>query len=155
LATTALAPAYGAVPYRSWGMAGVAFDRYRSDAIACGRLGANADIRDEAATKAFVATEQWSDRNLNNPAVGIDPIREQALMVGRLRPAKRLAEVQGAHVGVMEQCLASLGYTRFTLTREQVRALGRLRPGTPERHAYLHRLASDPSVLRDQAVRGG
>ncbi|MDP1026813.1 hypothetical protein Q5H91_06290 [Sphingomonas sp. KR1UV-12] len=139
-------------PQTSWGRAGVSFDQYRADAIGCGRLGANADIADQPATKAFVAAENWNERNLNVPQAGVDPAREQAQMIHRLRPAERIAEVQGVHVSVTERCLMRLGYRQFALTAEQAKALCRLRVGTSARHAFLYDLASDPAVLARQAV---
>jgi len=72
--------------------------------------------------------------------------------------------VQGARVDVqmkrvgerlqstVDGCLTSHGYRRFRLTREQQRQLSHLRPGSPERHAFLFSLASDPRVLEAQAV---
>ena len=136
----------------SWGLAGVSLVRYRADAVECGRLGANADISKDPATQAIVAAEQFTERNLNAPINGSDTALEQALMVRRLRPAKKLADAQSAMLTETETCLTRLGYRRFMLTSEQSRRLGHLRLGTPERHAYLHALASDPAVLAKQLV---
>lgn len=136
----------------SWGRAGVSLAQYRADAVECGRLGANTDISKEPATQSIVAAEQFTERNLNVPVVGPDAVLEQALMARRLRPAKKLAEAQSVMLTETEQCLTRLGYSRFMLTSEQNRRLGRFRLGTPERHAYLHALASDRAVLAKQAV---
>ncbi|MET3824421.1 hypothetical protein ABIC16_000114 [Sphingomonas sp. PvP055] len=148
-ATSALASA----PPTSWGRSGVSLAQYRTDAVECGRLGANADIAGEPATKAFVAAERFAERNLTMQLSDTELAQEQSLMARRLSPAKRLAEVQGAMLTATERCLTRLGYRQFTLTRDQSRKLGRLRVGTPERHAYLHALASDPAVLDAQSVR--
>lgn len=136
----------------SWGRAGVSLGQYRADAVECGRLGANADMSKDPATQAIVAAEQFTERNLNAPIIGSDTALEQALMARRLRPAKKLAEAQSAMLTETETCLTRLGYHRFMLTREQSRRLGHLRLGTPERHAYLHALASDPAVLAKQSA---
>ncbi|WP_156348362.1 MULTISPECIES: hypothetical protein [unclassified Sphingomonas] len=137
----------------SWGRAGVSLVQYRADAVECGKLGANADISKEPATQAIVAAEQFTERNLNASIAGSDPALEQALMARRLSPAKKLAEAQGVMLTATELCLTRLGYHRFTLTSDQSGRLGRLRLGSPERHAYLHALASDPAILAKQAVR--
>jgi hypothetical protein len=136
----------------SWGRAGISLVQYRADAVECGRLGANTDISKEPATQAIVAAERFTERNLNVPVIGPDAVQEQALMARRIPPARKLAEAQSAMLSQTEKCLTRLGYSRFTLTSEQSRRLGRLRPGTPERHAYLHALASDPAVLAKQSV---
>ncbi len=137
----------------SWGRAGVSLAQYRADAVECGKLGANADISKDPATQAIVAAEQFTERNLNAPIIGSDTALEQALMARRLRPAKKLAEAQSAMLTETEMCLTRLGYHRFMLSRDQSRRLGLLRLGTPERHAYLHALASDPAVLAKQSIR--
>lgn len=139
-------------PEVSWGRADVPFDVYRTDAIACGRLGANIDIEDQPATAAFVAAERLNDRNLNAPLTNADTIREQALIRQLLSSEKRIAELQNVHLSATEQCLIRLDYRRFILTKDQTRALRRFQPGTAARHAYLHSLASDTAVLASQAV---
>ncbi len=144
-------PASAAAPV-SWGRAGVSLVQYRSDAVECGKLGANTDISKDPATQAIVAAEQFTERNLNAPIIGSDTAQEQALMARRLRPANKLAEAQSAMLTETETCLTRLGYHRFMLTREQSGRLGHLRLGTAERHAYLHALASDPAVLAKQSV---
>jgi len=148
-------PASASAPHTSWGRAGVSITQYRADAIQCGRLGANADIAGEPATKAFAAAERFAERNLTMQLSDTELATEQALMVRRLRPEKRLSEVQVVMLNTTEQCLTRLGYRQFTLTRAQSRKLHHLRVGTPERHAYLHALASDPAVLEAQSIRPG
>ncbi|WP_277970439.1 hypothetical protein [Sphingomonas echinoides] len=147
--------ASASAPPTSWGRSGVSLAQYRTDAVECGRLGANADIAGEPATKAFAAAERFAERNLTMQLSDTELATEQALMVRRLRPEKRLSEVQGVMLNATERCLTRLGYRQFTLTRTQSRRLDRLRVGTPERHAYLHALASDPAVLEAQSIRPG
>lgn len=136
----------------SWGRADVPFAMYRTDAIACGRLGANVDIADQPATAAFVAAERLNDRALNAPLANADTIRQQAMIRQRLSPEKRIDELQNVHLSATERCLTRLGYRRFVLTKDQARALRRFQPGTAARHAYLHALASDATVLVSQAM---
>lgn len=151
-ATIVTTTAVGKSPEISWGRVDVPFDTYRTDAIACGRLGANADIADQPATAAFVAAERSSDRTLNASLAGADTIREQTMVRQRLNSQKRVAELQNVHLTATERCLTRLGYRRFILTKDQTRALRRLQPGTAARHAYLHALAGDATVLTSQAV---
>ncbi|MBJ6123537.1 hypothetical protein [Sphingomonas mollis] len=70
----------------------------------------------------------------------------------RLNPEKGIAELQNVHLSATERCLTRLGYRRFVLTRDQARALHRLQPGTAARHAYLHTLASDATILTAQTI---
>jgi len=142
-----------ATPYSSWGMAGVTFDRYRTDAIACGRLGANKDISGEPATARVVLTERLVERLLNAGIQEGTPIVDgYADIHRRLQPRQSIAEVQQVHVDAVATCLLRLGYSRFALTPAQTKALGRLRAGTAERHRFLHALASDPAVLARQTI---
>ena len=77
--------------------------------------------------------------------------RSEQIRAG-IRPEKRMKELHLALVDVVETCLAQRGYTRFTLTEEQRSALGKLKKGSPERHRYMHALASDPAILRAQPI---
>jgi hypothetical protein len=52
----------------------------------------------------------------------------------------------------VDDCLKSRGYVRFRLSDAQRRHLERLHLGSAERHIYLYRLATDPDVLRAQAM---
>lgn len=137
---------------KSWGLSGVPIDKYRADAITCGREGANADISGSAAAREFIAAERARDRNLNMPLAGADQQREQAQLAQRLNPRKRLAELQQIQLDMVASCLKKLGYRQFRLTSEQARSLARLPAGSAARRAFLYGLASDPAVLRDQAV---
>ena len=63
------------------------------------------------------------------------------------RPQHRINQVRDLMRVAMDTCLTELGYTRFRLTEAQRERLSHLRYGQPERHAFLHNLASDPAVL--------
>ena len=66
-----------------------------------------------------------------------------------------MRELQAALVSIAERCLVDRGYSRFRLTAEQQATLGRLKKGSPERHRFLHALASDPDVLASQRLSQG
>lgn len=81
---------------------------------------------------------------------------EQSHRIGRVVQGARL-DVQLKRTGArlqsaIDTCLANHGYRRFRLTDEQQRHLRKLRRGSPERHAYLFSLASDPRVLEQQGI---
>jgi hypothetical protein len=69
-----------------------------------------------------------------------------------VRPEMRMRELHAGLVSIVERCLESRGYSRFRLTREQQAQLRRLDKGSPERHRFLHMLASDTGVLASQRI---
>ncbi len=155
-------------PRTSWGRAGVGLEQYRADAIECGRAGIATDVADMKAVKTLIAASRQLDAVLNQPGtasapaspsaggmVEIDPAtlaraQQAAQITESTNPRARFREVRGALQSTTDQCLTAKGYIRFTLTREQREHLEGLKRGTPERHAYLHALASDPEVLKRQ-----
>ena len=158
------APALAAEPIVTWGKAGVSFEEYRDDAVTCGRTAHYADVSQTEHAKAFAeATRRLeaADDHSMGPAgaTTADDAYRMAELGARserirssIRPEKRLRELKAALVSIVERCLEERGYSRFRLTIEQQQALNRLQRGSPERHAYLHRLASDHGVLASQAV---
>jgi hypothetical protein len=89
-----------------------------------------------------------------NPAIARS--LEQAKRYGTTVQAARV-DVQIKGVGqllqsTVDNCLIDHGYRRFRLTAEQQRHLRKLRQGSPERHAYLFSLASDPRVMAAQGI---
>ncbi|MCW3845702.1 hypothetical protein OF829_00510 [Sphingomonas sp. LB-2] len=168
-------------PEVSWGKAGISFEQYRRDAVECGRMGANRDVSGTNAARIFrnatqqldtvsdggsgVVVNMWETDHLDAsggatgntryeeaPTQAVETGQRQSRIVESTRPQKRIGEVRVFMEDAVNQCLAERGYTRFRLTREQRSRLGHLRYGTPERHAYLFSLASDPHVLETQAV---
>lgn len=151
-------------PRTSWGKAGVAIDRYRDDAVTCGRAGLATDINDMQAVKTLITASRQLDSVLDNQVTTstvanasgqLDPVAlNTAQLVSRItqgaNPRARFREVRQALQGTVDQCLTDRGYVRFTLTRAQRTRLEDLKRGSPERHAYLHALASDPAVLARQ-----
>ena len=146
----------------SWGKAGVGFDQYRADAIACGHAGYDRDIADTDAAKAFVTASKEYDTTLNGtaaPQIGQDPQDAAQLYASRLGqikasldPDRRMKEIGDLQQSTVEACLTQHGYHRFRLTQDQRRHLAKLKIGSPERHDYLYRLASDPEVLDAQTI---
>ena len=161
------APAWAAQPIDSWGKAGVSFEDYRADAVACGRSAYYADVSETDHAKAFVqATRRLeaADDHGMGPALATpeeDMYRmaelgaRSEMIRSSIRPEKRMRELQAALVSIVERCLEDRGYSQFRLTREQQRALRRLKPGSPERHRFLHALASDAAVLSRQRLDDG
>ncbi len=165
------APASAAdTPRASWGRAGVTIDQYRADAVECGRAGLATDVADMKAVKTLIEASRQLDAVLTsqpaggaapppNPSAGgmleVDPATlNTAQQVSRItenaNPRARFREVRTALQTTTDQCLTDKGYVRFNLTRGQRERLEKLRRGTPERHAYLHALASDADVLARQ-----
>jgi len=81
-----------------------------------------------------------------------DIVGRSAHIVDRTRPQERMKAVGTLMQGAVDDCLRQRGYIRFRLTEAQRKQLSRLHLGSPARHAYLYRLATDPAVLRDQAM---
>ena len=154
-------------PQESWGKADVSFETYRTDAVECGRLAYYADVSNTEQAKLFVSAsrrlEAADDHGMGVPSatsemelqrmVGL-AARSEQIRAG-IRPEKRMKELHVALVDVVETCLEQRGYSRFTLTEEQRDALGKLKKGSPERHRFMHSLASDADVLRAQKVASG
>jgi hypothetical protein len=161
------APAWAARPIDTWGKAGVSFEEYRADAVTCGRSAYYADVSETDHAKAFVQAsrrlEAADDHGMGPPAAG--PAEEMYRMAeigarsetirSSIRPEKRMRELQAALVSIVERCLEERGYSRFRLTHDQQQELRRLKKGSPERHRFLHALASDENVLASQRLDHG
>jgi len=136
----------------SWGKPGVSIDQYRTDAITCGRAGYYMDVSHTEAAHVFKdATGQLAanESGLTGAAMAAadGPPQERVLA------AMEVADIanRSSHIKI-DDCLKARGYTRFRLTPAQRRQLSRLHYGSAERHIYLYRLATDPAVLRSQAM---
>ena len=157
LATTGLAlgSAVQAAPATqlSWGKPGVTLTEYRRDAIKCGRAGYYADVsRTEAAAVFKRATSEIENNEQGSTGDILGTAVTSARIVEGTRPDLRRRPVKAYLDGQVSTCLHALGYTRFRLTEDQQRHLRKLHLGSPERHAYLHSLASDPAILQNQAA---
>lgn len=156
----------------SWGKPGVSIDQYRTDSITCGRAGYYTDVSDTEAAHVFKdATGQLeaNEADLSSPANAPLPgesasetIRKQAAIanivarsgaiVANTRPTERMKQVSTLMQGKVEDCLKSRGYVHFRLTPAQRKHLAHLHLGSVERHTYLYQLATDPDVLKAQAM---
>ena len=164
--SAAAAPA----PNESWGKAGVTFDQYRQDAVECGREGYYLDISETADAKEFVKASRQLDTlngmaspttNNVNPNGQVSPnsvdqaarfAATQQHIIENVRPDQRFRNLQQTLQSTTDNCLIKRGYSRFSLTDDQRRRLRKLKVGSEERHAYLFRLASDPTILTKQAL---
>ncbi|WP_084582771.1 hypothetical protein [Sphingomonas azotifigens] len=145
-------------PILSWGKPGVTLESYRADAVACGREGYYLDVSNTEAAKVFQQASAQLENNEANLRVAGDLDRtiqiagDSSRIVERTRPAERMREVRTLLQDTVSNCLRARGYTQFQLTAAQQRHLRGLKQGSPERHAYLHGLASDPAVLAAQKL---
>ncbi|MBN8807828.1 MAG: hypothetical protein J0I47_06285 [Sphingomonas sp.] len=147
---------------QSWGRAGVSLEQYRRDAIECGRQGYYLDIAQTDDAKAFVrASRQLDDasQSVSTALPGDNPVDSAVNQANRLerirasiQPDRRIAHLQTVMQSAVDQCLVSRGYARFQLTEDQSRRLAKLPQGSPERRSFLYALASDPAVLKAQAL---
>ncbi len=149
-------------PQESWGKAGISFDQYRRDAIACGREGYFLDISETDDAKAFVRGSRELDdatRNGTAGSAGPDPV-EAAAQTARdyervrlsVQPDQRMDHIKTAMLSTVSKCLTDRGYSRFRLRDQQRRRLAKLPIGSLQRQSYLYSLASDGTVLKSQAL---
>jgi hypothetical protein len=178
LAAAPVAAANG--PQVSWGKLGVTFEQYRADAVACGRAGYYLDVSGTDAARVFRNASHQIDTIVDTGAAPvnkwatdqIDPSHGAASLsrieeapahfvevgtrighvVASTRPEERMREVGQLLQSTVEQCLVARGYQRFQLSSDQRKHLRKLRPGTPERQAYLYGLATDAEILKAQAI---
>jgi hypothetical protein len=162
-------PAYAApTPQESWGKAGISLAQYRQDALECGLKGHYTDVANTEDAKELVRASRRLD-NLQNTfapnttgSSGSGPgstdvtdqmgqyAATQEHIIYSARPELRFRNIKKTLEATTAECLVQRGYSKFTLTDEQRRILRKLKPGSDERRAYLHALASDPLVLRNQ-----
>jgi hypothetical protein len=157
----ALPAAAAPSPKDSWGKAGVTFGQYRADSIDCTAQGYYTDVSDSSAAKTLVVASRQLD-NLSRAgatAPGGDSM-DQAVqfandnqrIIDQARPEAQFNEVKNILQSVVDKCLIARGYSKFRLTKDQRRRLTKLKLGSEKRRQYLYDLASDPSVLQNQAV---
>ncbi|MBV8685195.1 MAG: hypothetical protein JOZ90_13870 [Alphaproteobacteria bacterium] len=149
---------------RSWGKAGVSFAAYREDSLACAREAAALDLAGSDPARALVVASRMIE---NDPTAGpgatfdpnagggvaVDAVAGAGSTAGAVRmigPDRQIAKAGDLMKASLDRCLAGRGYREFRLTGAQRRHLARLAPGSDERRAYLHGLASDAEVLARQ-----
>jgi hypothetical protein len=150
----------------SWGKPGVSLDRYRQDAIECGRTAAATDLAGTDPAKAFVIGTRLMENDPTvgfgavvdptaGPSAGADAVAGAGSSPGVMRmigPERQLAKAGDILESALEHCLKARGYRKFKLTGSQRHRLEKLPLGSDARHAYLHSLASNATVLETQAA---
>lgn len=131
---------------KSWGKQGVSLEQYWADSTECAEMAAGIDLEGTAPARALVFWTRLGNGNMppNNYA--------DIFMSTRINPEVQWNRAATLMRTELEECLIARGYVKFELTDEQDRLLKDLEPGSDERRAYLHSLASDPDVLARQAV---
>jgi hypothetical protein len=162
-------------PATSWGKENVSMEDYRVDGALCAMVAAGKKIDDNAANTAGGINGKNSTGSTGTPSVATGPgtgtntgaafptggggaYRESASpdMVSRAAQQQRSQELaaQRARNDMLRSCLVNRGYTEFRLTPEQRQHLSTLPEGSDARREYLHKLGSDPSVIKAGAVAG-
>ena len=157
LAVTAILVAQPALAQRqrgdeSWGQPGVSFLQYRTDAVECAyRVGQDTSVEyplvDLVFTSNIVIPDAEKDVDM--------PMREMvdAAAPNPQRMTRPWREISSQLQEPLAKCLGERGYRRFRLTKDQVRELRSLSPGSKARQVYLWNLAVDPKVQQRQVVR--
>jgi hypothetical protein len=141
----------------SWGKPGVSIEQYRRDAVECGRAGYYLDVSNTEAADVLKRASRQLETNetdltaAQGPRI-LDIVVTSAHIVEGARPAERMKQVGMLMQGTVDDCLRQRGYIRFRLTTAQRKHLAHLHLGSPARHTYLYRLATDPKVLAMQAM---
>ncbi|MFL6758731.1 hypothetical protein [Sphingomonas sp.] len=161
-------PAHAApAPQESWGKAGVSLAQYRQDSVECGLKGHYTDVSNTQDAQVLINASRQLDTIQGTFApntTGASPsgpppsdanqigqyAATQQHIVDNARPELRYRNIKHTLEATTADCLMQRGYSKFTLTDEQRRALRKLKPGSDQRRAYLHALASDPLVLQIQ-----
>ncbi|KRA62594.1 hypothetical protein ASD89_22620 [Caulobacter sp. Root656] len=142
----AAAQAEAGQPYISWGKAGVSFEQYRSDSVACGTRGATRDMREQQAFKDVVHGTNFQDSALERG----DAV--EYVMIYQRNFRGSIPTLQKFMVNDVEECLVDRGYSPFALNREQTKQLYKYEKGSQERFHYLYQISIDPEVLRGQKL---
>jgi hypothetical protein len=157
VALTCLLAAPASAEYIGWGKPGVSRPDYEKAGIDCSFRVATSDVSSRTETKDFVAGARVLEREANNmasrPNDDVFAEAERQVLLKRMyAPGRKVTALQGALQQDVEACLKNAGYVQFRLTRDQERRLGKLRPGSDARKAYLYSLGSDATVVEAQRV---
>ncbi|RSU46718.1 hypothetical protein [Sphingomonas sp. S-NIH.Pt15_0812] len=154
----------------SWAKPGVSFDAYRQDTLDCANrtYGLNVSMKPRTAsalaalnnaqlTAIVTGLNTGSQVGSQDYQGGADGYRAVMNVVAPGRTLLRTStytetfrhaayrDVVDQLQSVLDYCLMSRGYHRFTLRRSDMAALRRLPTGSEERARYLHGLAAAPS----------
>ena len=128
----------------SWGKDGVSLEEYWTDSAMCGHQAAAIDLSNTDPGKALVIASRLSE-NITESSAMIIAVRMGAPEIQWNRAATIMRRE-------LESCLARRGYVKFKLTKDQAHHLQKLELGSLERRKYLYSLASDPGILKAQAL---
>lgn len=151
-ATLPVAALAAPAPTLSWGKAGVSLPTYRAESIGCAMRAYYTDVSDTHAAKNFVQGSKQIDTIINSGADYMDAATSIGHVVDGVNPDRGIREIKQFQLDLVAKCLLDHGYHRFRLTDDQRKHLEKLKAGSDARHAYLHRLASDPEILSAQAA---
>ena len=145
-------------PIVTWGKAGVSLDEYRADSIACASEAYYLDVSSSTAAQRLVsASRQLQTIEDTRPRpMNMDESISYGADIGNTlnhyRPDRQFEAIEDIQQQTLDTCLTQRGYHQFRLTDSQRQELRRLDRGTEERRAYLHSLAADAEVLRQQSL---
>lgn len=140
---------------QSWGKADISYENYVADSAACVKKGYYLDISGTDAVAALLlASHQLDllDTGPTDPQQAMQRSAQIARVQEGVQPQKRFEEIRKLQQQAIDACLLQLGYTRFSLTREQRKSIRQFPIGSSERRHFLFELASDPAILQRQAT---
>jgi hypothetical protein len=160
-------------PSTSWGKENVSMEDYRVDGALCAMVAAGKAVDNNGSNTAGGINGKNSTGAPGTPSVAGGPTsggpsgaafptggggayRDSAPtdLVSRAAQQQRTQEMaeQKQRTEALKSCLVKRGYTEFRLTPEQRQHLATLKEGSDERREYLHKLASDPAVIKSGAI---
>lgn len=138
LASSGAAQAADRPQIESWGKPGVTFDQYRADSVECAKIGYFRDVSQDEPAKRFITGFTAADNNLNSGGNASDWINS----ILRTQPDRQKRRLHAIQLGDVERCLADKGYSRFRLSRSEMKTLASYPRGSEARHRYLYTLAA-------------
>jgi hypothetical protein len=147
--------AAAARPVYSWGKPEVSRSNYDSDAVACSLTAASRDVSADSETHAYVQGFEALERENNMPPMARPSDDEtqanrNVLLRRMYRPDRKVDALQEKLQDEVERCLTARGYTRFSLSHDQLRRLEKLRVGSMERRDYFYNLATSIDIVAVQ-----
>jgi hypothetical protein len=142
----------------TWGKAGVSLDEYRADSIACASEAYYLDVSNTTAAQRLVAASrqlQTIEDTRPRPTRMDEAIGYGADIgntINHYRPDRQFEAIEEIQQQSLDSCLIHRGYHQFRLTESQQQHLRRLDRGSDQRRLYLHSLATDAEVLRQQSL---
>jgi hypothetical protein len=155
-------------PATTWGKENVSMSDYRLEGALCAAVAAGKAVDPNAANTAGGingknSTGQALPQQAGGqgsglpsgtafPTGGGGAYRDSASadMVSRAAQQQRNQEMaeQRARTELLRSCLVNHGYTEIRLTAEQRAHLATLPEGSDERREYLHKIGSDPAIIK-------